>query len=146
MAITGTPATPADEFVDLLTVAEAQREPLLADLEDDDARLLQLITACSSQIQHWLGREYEDTTSVPADVKLACSMLLSYRWTEDDIVEGGDMESESLGQYSYNRRNQVAVQARLTTIMNLLRPHRLCAIPVSIHNTDTTATLAEDED
>ena len=146
MTITGTPSVVADEYVDLITVAQAKLEPLLADLENDDARLLQLITVCSSQIQHWLNKTYDNTGDVPADMKLACSMLCSYRWVEDDITEGGDMESESLGQYSYNRRNDVATQKKFHNIMGLLKPHRLWKIPVSVQNTNTSSTLSEDED
>ena len=56
------------------------------------------------------------------------------------------MESESLGQYSYNRRNQVAVEAKIKQIVGLLTPHRQRTIPTQVFNTNTSSTLSEDED
>ena len=76
MAITGLAS-----LIDLITPAEAIKEPLLADVAVDDARLVQLITTSSYQIQRWLGYVYASTGVVPADVKLACSTLLVLLWT-----------------------------------------------------------------
>ena len=111
-------------IVDLITVAEAKVEPVLSAVASDNARLLSLISIASIQIQRYIGYFYDASGDVPKDLKFACSQYVSYLWNQDQIGAAGDMESESLGQYSYNRgRNLGTSNARLDRILGLLQPH-----------------------
>ena len=145
--IIGVPVVPDSDYVNLITPAEAIAEPVLADVSTTDARLVQLISVASAQIQRYLGYFYAVDETVAADLKFATSQYVAYLWSQDSISADGDLESESLGQYHYNRgRGLATTNARLDRILGLLFPFLVKVAPIIVQNRNTSATLTEDRE
>ena len=110
-------------YTDLITAAEAKLDPVLAELTGTEPRLLQLITAASTQIQRYIGYFYDEGEEIPPDLKLGCSQYVAFLWNQDQIGAAGDLEAESLGSYSYTRGRGLGTQnQRLDRIMGLIDP------------------------
>ena len=142
MAITGLTG-----LISLITPAQAILDPVLADVALADARLVQLITTASYQIQRYLGYVYAATGDVPADVQLATSELVALWWGQDVNNVAGNVDTESLGQYSISKGNMAGSKdPRLARIMGLLWPHKQKSIPTPVFVRNTSSTRTEDRD
>jgi len=135
ITISGTIISEGD-YEDLITAAEAIVDPTLSDITPPDARLSQLISVASIQVQRYIGYFYDAGEDVPADLKFAVQQYVAFLWSQDSTASSGDFESESLGQYSYNRgRGLGVVNQRMDRILGLLAPFRVKSSPVIVSGT-----------
>jgi len=126
---------------DLITEAEARTEPSLAGIATGNARLQQLISIASRQVQAYIHYTYtseEITAGLPADLKCAVAQTVAYLWSRDIAGDKVDFQDESLGDYSYSKGRAVpggagrATVTRLDQIVGLLGPFRRVAAPQAI--------------
>ena len=143
--IIGTPVVESGDWLDMITPAEAILDPNLAAVSVSNARLAQLITVASMQIQRYIGRTFTaaQIAALTDDLKYAATLYTAFLWAQDTTGVAGDYANESLGDYSYGRATAALRGTRLGRITALLAPYCSGSGPAIIPSADWAQAKSE---